>query len=204
MYLSSFGLGDHPERLQSLLPGSGLAAVIANALDAAPDDVRKQEVEQELVALQPLGLEAEELDLRDYFGDQHRLVADMARFTLVWVPGGNVFVLRYALARSGADDLLKALVPRDELVYAGYSAGSCVLAPSLRGLEIVDDPAAVREAFGDAAIWEGLGVLEYAIVPHYRSGHPESEAVEALAAHYRAEGVPHQTLRDGEAIVIDS
>ncbi|MFF5209060.1 Type 1 glutamine amidotransferase-like domain-containing protein [Streptosporangium sp. NPDC000396] len=96
----------------------------------------------------------------------------------------------------------RACGPAD--LYAGYSAGCCVLAPSLRGLELVDDPGAVRELYGADPLWDGLGLLEYAIVPHYRSEHPESEAVELVAAHYRTENVRHRTLRDGQAIVIDS
>ena len=40
------------------------------------------------------------------------------------------------------------------------------------------------------------------IVPHVDSpGHPETERCNALADRFRAEGVPHRTLRDGEAIV---
>lgn len=114
-------------------------------------------------------------------------------------------MLRHALAESGADAILTDLLARDAVVYGGYSAGVCVLAPSLRGLEIVDEPGAVSATYGVPAIWDGLGLLEHAVVPHYRSpGHPETEACERLAEHYRAAGVPHRTLRDGQAIVIDS
>jgi dipeptidase E len=92
----------------------------------------------------------------------------------------------------------------DAAVYGGYSAGVCVLIPSLRGLEIVDDPEAVTQVYGDRPIWDGLGVLDHAIVPHFDSpDHPESEACGRVAAHYRATGVPHRTLRDGEVLVID-
>ena len=49
-----------------------------------------------------------------------------------------------------------------------------------------------------------MGLLAYAIVPHYRSRHPQSEAAELVAARYRADGVPYRALRDGQAIVIDA
>jgi dipeptidase E len=62
----------------------------------------------------------------------------------------------------------------------------------------------VQAAYGAAAVWDGLGLIEYAIVPHYESpGHPETRRIARLAARYRAEGVPHRTLRDGEALVVD-
>jgi dipeptidase E len=203
MYLSSFRMGDHPERLVALLDPPGPAAVIANAIDQAEAGERLEGVQRELDALGELGIDAEDLDLRDYFGAAERLAADLARYRLVWVRGGNTFMLRHALAESGADEILTGLVAQDALVYGGYSAGCCVLAPSLRGLELVDDPEAVTETYGVPPIWDGLGLLEYAFVPHVDSpGHPETEACGRLAEHYRATGIPHKTLRDGEAIVV--
>ena len=41
------------------------------------------------------------------------------------------------------------------LVYAGYSAGACVLSSTLRGLEIVDDAGAVVRIYGDVAVMTG-------------------------------------------------
>ena len=127
----------------------------------------------------------------------------LAAHRLLWVRGGNTFVLRVALARAGADSVLSDLLGRDALVYAGYSAGCCVLAPSLRGLELVDPPGDVRTAYGVEPQWEGLGLIPHAIVPHFRSDHPERELVESLHAHYVNLGVPHRTLSDGDALVID-
>lgn len=204
MYLSSFRMGDHPEHLVSLIePGRG-AAVVANAMDAAPEEEREAGVQRELSALAELGIEAAELDLRAYVGHSQRLAADLRRYGLLWVRGGNVFMLRYSLAASGADDRLLALLAEDAFVYGGYSAGPCVLGPTLRGFEIVDDPAAVPAIHGSPPVWEGVGVLDYVLVPHVDSpDHPESERCAAVAAQLRREGVPHRTLRDGQAIVIN-
>ena len=205
LYLSSFRMGDHPERLLDLVEAGSPAAVIANAIDDAPQEQRIEGVQRELDALAQLGLAAEELDLRAYFGAADRLTRDLRGYGLVWLRGGNVFLLRYALAASGADAALVELLGRDQVVYAGYSAGPCVLGPSLRGFEDVDEPGAVEAVHREPPVWEGLGVLDYVIVPHVDSpGHPETERCNALADRFRAEGVPHKTLRDGEAIVIDS
>jgi len=201
LYLSSFRLGDRPERLVALLDAPSTAvAVIGNATDDRSEADRAAGVRLEIEALGGLGLQPAEVDLRDFYDRPPAAVAEtLARFPAVWVRGGNVFALRYAMARSGADRALTALLDKDALVYAGYSAGACVLAPSLRGLESCDDPSVAGEV-----IWDGLGVLDFAIVPHVGSpGHPESEALTALAARYRAEGVAHRALRDGEALVID-
>ncbi len=205
LYLSSWRLGSDPAALLGLLRDAGPArvAVVGNALDAAAPDVRRDGVAREVAALGGLGLRARELDLRDHVGTPDRLEEALDGVAMVWLRGGNVFVLRHALALSGADTVLAARVRAGSLVWAGYSAGACVLAPSLRGLELIDDPAAVRESWRAGPRWSGLGLLPYAIVPHYRSDHPESAAAGAAAAHYRAHGVPHRTLRDGEAVVVD-
>jgi dipeptidase E len=86
------------------------------AMDDAPPEVRRAGVELELAALADLGVDAAELDLRDYFGQEQRLRRDLAGACLAWLRGGNVFMLRYALYRSGADavfrELLAAVIPR--------------------------------------------------------------------------------------------
>jgi dipeptidase E len=206
LYLSSFRMGDHPEHLLALVGGDHRRSlVIANAMDDAPPDVRRASVEQELAALADLGLAAAELDLRDYFSQQQRLRPDLAGASMAWLRGGNTFMLRYALHRSGGDDVFPDLIRRDTLVYGGYSAGCCVLSPSLRGLELVDDATAVPLVYGSEPLWDGLGLLDEAFVPHYRTpGHPESEAMDQVVERYQAEGVAYRTLRDGQVLVITS
>jgi hypothetical protein len=38
------------------------------------------------------------MDLRDYVADHQRLADTVTGYQLVWLRGGNTFVLRYALA----------------------------------------------------------------------------------------------------------
>jgi dipeptidase E len=198
-------MGDHPEHLVALAgAGNRRAVVIANAMDDAPLAVRRASVGMELAALADLGFDAVELDLRDYFGQGQRVREELAGVSVAWLRGGNVFMLRHALHRCGADTVFRELLAGDELVYAGYSAGPCVLSPSLRGLELVDDADAVTRAYGCAPMWDGLAVLAEAFVPHYRSPeHPETAAIERVVARYRADGVAHRTLRDGQVLLIN-
>jgi dipeptidase E len=203
LYLSSFRMGDHPERLVSLLKDDR-AAVIANAIDYGSAQEREEGLRRELDALAELDIDAEEVDLRDYFDRPERLRGELRPYGLVWLRGGNVFLLRYALAASGADRVLVSLLEQDALVYAGYSAGPCVLGPTLRGFELVDDPEEVDRIYGAKPIWDGLSVLDYVIVPHVDSPeHPETERCAAVAERLGVDGVPYRALRDGEAIVID-
>jgi len=205
LYLSSFRIGDHPEHLAALVgEDSRRAAVIANAMDDAPPEVRRAGVELELAALADLGFDAAELDLRGYFDQEQRLRHDLAGVGLAWLRGGNVFMLRYALYRSGADVVFRELLAADALIYAGYSAGPCVLSPSLRGLELVDDAEAVTRIYGAQPLWDGLALLHEAFVPHFQSpGHPETAAIELVVGRYRAEGIAYRTLHDGEALLVN-
>ncbi|WP_030721833.1 Type 1 glutamine amidotransferase-like domain-containing protein [Streptomyces sp. NRRL F-2580] len=202
LFLSSWKLGDSPELLDDLAKGAGPAAVIGNALDALPAPQRQQATGREIAMLRDRGYRATEVDLRDHFGDAGTLAERLSGFGVVWVHGGNPFALRLAMALSGADEILTDLLYRDALVYAGWSAGACVLSPSLRGLELVDDPADAVTAYDRQVLWEGLGLLDYAFVPHYRSPIPESESIERVVERYDREGVLYRVFRDGEVTVV--
>jgi dipeptidase E len=205
LYLSSFRLGNHADRLLSLVGSHHRAAVVGNAADAEDGPGRADRLRVELAALREVGLEPAELDLRDFFPPTppEQLHHALSGAGLLWVRGGNTFVLRQAMRHSGADHVIVDLLRRDTLAYGGYSAGVVVLGPSLRGIELVDDPSAVGAGHPPGTTWDGLGLLPYAVAPHHRSDHPASPAIDRLVAHYTEEQVPHRTLRDGQVILID-
>jgi dipeptidase E len=193
LYLSSFRLGDHPHRLLELAGHGRNLALVASALDASLEQIRRAGVDREIGELTPLGFIVTEIDLRNGFEAAKRL----SEADVIWVRGGNVFVLRRALADTGADAILVDLLERDAVVYAGYSAGVCVLAPDLRGLERVDDVMAVRNP-----IYNGLGILDRPVVPHVDSpGHPETRDCDALSADLTRAGRCHWALSDGEVLL---
>jgi dipeptidase E len=205
LYLSSFHFGNDPQQLVDLVKGSMRAAVVVNACDHLGDEERSIRVQQEIAALQSLNFNPVELDLRTYFNDQQKqkeLPALLADCGLIWVRGGNTFVLRRAMKMSGFDGMIVDFLERDAIAYGGFSAGMIILTPSLRGVNLVDDPDIIPAGYDPAIIWEGLGVISYAIVPHYKSDHPESAANDFLVQYYIDNHVPFKTLHDGEAIVI--
>lgn len=206
MYLSSYRLGDHPEQLVSLVGNNKRAAVIANSRDYGTDlERRKLGIQREIDDLTKLGLIPEELDLRNYFGKPQELEQKLTEFGMLWVIGGNTFVLRRAFKESSMDHWLINQKDNKELVYAGYSAGVCVLSPTLKGLEFVDDPNIVPESYPKETVWEGLGLINFAFAPHFESpGHPETEAVGREVEHYKRTGIEYKALHDGEVIIIDN
>ena len=204
LYLSSFRLGDRPDRLVDLARGRHTVAVIGNAVDGLPAAERAASVGRELLALHELGFDAEEVDLRDFAGRGRDFARHLDSIDTLWVRGGNVFTLRHALWRADADAVIRELVRSDTVVYAGYSAGACVLAPSLVGLEQCDDAGEVSRLYGEPARFDGLGLLDRAVVPHLASpGHPETALCEQVATGYRRAGVPYIGLRDGQVYVVD-
>ncbi len=204
LYLSSFRLGNRPEEMIKLLSEKKRTAVIANATDYKTKEDRDQSVKRELNDLMSLSLEPEELDLRLYLGKQKVAEQALSQYDLLWVRGGNSFILRRALKQSGADEIIKMMLMEDRIVYGGYSAGPGILTSSLHGAELVDDPYAVPEGYDPQIVWEGLGILPYAFVPHFESPeHPETEAIGRYVQYLTTLAKPYKALHDGQALVIN-
>jgi dipeptidase E len=202
LYLSSFRLGDAPDELVRLFGRGKRIAIIANAVDLASDDERAMKVQAEHNLLNELGFQTEEIDLRDYFSKEDELRETLNDFDGIWVRGGNVFLLRRAFKQSGFDGILKELLKKNEVAYGGYSAGICILSPTLKGLELVDEPYDVAAGYAKGVIWDGLSIVPYSIAPHYKSDHPESAQVDKCVAYFEKHKIPFKPLTDGEVIVI--
>jgi len=203
LYLSSERLGERAGALLAMVNGPRVA-VIANGYDhcsAMARDIYRTEVYDPVAEFHSLGLEPEQLDLRAHFGDPQSLRQRLAGYDLVWVMGGNSFVLRRAMRSSGLDNVIRDLLEADAVTYGGYAAGAIVAGPSLRGMELMDDPWEVPAGYDDPLIWHGLGLTPFAIVPHYRSRHPDAAAAEKIVSYMEARKVRHRTLSDGEVIV---
>lgn len=206
LYLSSFRIGNRPESLLRLLGDSGhRTALILNADDYKDATARAVSLRREMDELSGIGLDPFEVDLREYFGHPEELEKVLSSVDCVYVRGGNVFVLRRAFQASGADEILKRLIEEEAVVYAGYSAGPCLLGPHLHGIQgDVDDPELVPDGYEDTTLdWECLGLLPFAVAPHHRSDHPESAEVDQLVEYYIEHHVPFVALRDGQALVVD-
>jgi dipeptidase E len=202
LYLSSLNLGNHPERLVALAPPRTRAVIIVNALDNFPHE-RAECLASQHDALEHIGFVSEELDLRNYFGYPERLAPALARSGLIWINGGNTFLLRRAMRQSGFDSAARALLASDEIVYAGFSAAACCAAPTLRGIELVDEPSATAQGYMIETIWEGLGLIDYSIAVHYGSEDGQGTAIERAIEYWKSQNMPYITLRDGEALVVD-
>jgi dipeptidase E len=202
LYLSSYKFGRSPETLGALVDANTKAAIIMNAEDVFGPQHLPDRIEANKRALADLGIEAEDLDLRDYFNEPDKLKTELGRFGLIWAVGGNAFVLRRAMRYSGFDQIAPGRVRDGSLVYAGYSAGSVVAARTLQGIEVVDDPNEVPGGYDSEVIWDGLDLIDFSIAPHYRSEHPESPLIEDVVRVFKSKDLPYKAIHDGEAVVV--
>jgi dipeptidase E len=204
LYLSSYKFGNHPERFFELIDDkSKKIAIIANASDFYGEADIEDRVNQEIQTFYEFGYAAERLDLREYFDKADELEDRITMYGAVWVRGGNSFVLRRAFEYSGFGEIIKRMVTEDFIVYGGYSAGACVVGSTLHGIELCDEAYEVPVGYDHEVIWEGLGIVHYAIAPHYQSDHPESALIDEVVAYFFENDIEHKKLRDGEVIIID-
>ncbi|MEO6014917.1 MAG: Type 1 glutamine amidotransferase-like domain-containing protein [Devosia sp.] len=203
LYLSSERLGERAGALLAMLGGSRIA-VIANGYDGASAlarEIYRAEIYDPIAEFTALGLEPDYVDLRAHFGDPESLRTRLAPYDLVWIMGGNSFVLRRAMKQSGFDTIIRDRLEANTIAYGGYAAGAVVAGPTLRGLELMDDPFELPEGYDEPLVWSGLGLTPFAIVPHYRSRHPEAASAEKVVSYMRARRTRFRAISDGEVIV---
>lgn len=205
-YLSSFRIGNEAHKLKQLSQnGNKRVAYISNAIDYLDDQEFRNEIENNDISdLQELGFQVQLIDLRYYFNREIELQEVIKEFDLIWITGGNAFVLLQAMKLSGLDSIIKRFYEsKVDIIYGGFSAATYVLGPTLKGMHLVDDENEKPYGKQHETIWNGLGILNYIIVPHYKSEHFESEAVEKCIQYLIDNKTLFKALKDGEVIVIE-
>ena len=203
-YLSSQRLWEDHQKYLELFWENKKVAFISNACDGFDDQSIESELDIFVQECMSLWLEIERLDLQEYFWKQKDLEKYLKSFWWILVAGWNTFVLRQAFYLSGLDSVVCDFErSRTDFVYAWWSAGICILAPSLKWIDICDDAECYPYDDLKETIWEGLGILDYSISPHYRSDHPESDMTEKEVQYYIDNKRLFKALRDGEVIIYD-
>ncbi len=203
LYLSSYRLGDEPYKFSAMFTAGAKVGYVPNALDFSNADPERRliHIDEDMDALRAIGLEPIEINLARWFGDKE-FESEIQKLDGLWVSGGNVFILRQAMKLSGLDDImLKDKLPVN-FVYGGYSAGACVLSPTLKAYSIVDDSTDFPYRQQREQIWEGLDILDDVFMPHFDSDHPESDGVGKAIEFCKTNNISFTTLRDGEVMVL--
>lgn len=203
LYLSSYKLGNEVDELKKWIQTNGNEiAFIFNARDVYPESEHKKEsINRDIKELQDVGFDVKVIDLKNYF-DNDRLSDDLKKFKAFFVIGGNTFALRKAMELSGFDNYLLNISKMDNYLYGGYSAGICVLSKTLEGLSIVDEP--INPYNDDKINYNGIGLIDYTLIPHYKSVHPESYLVDKTVEYFDENNLPYKTLQDGDVFITDT
>lgn len=169
LYLASHNLGPYTNELLKLVGEGRKALFIENARDYYSDEKRANDLQEKLAMLSELGFETEELDLRTYFGKPNELreFIDSYKPDLIYACGGNVFLLTTAYHLSSFDEILREDLANDKYVYGGFSAGIMSICKTVRlyGHDHLV-PERVPEVYGVDAILDGVGLVDYQLIPH--------------------------------------
>lgn len=204
LYLSSYKLGDKKEELKKwIVEHNNKICLIPNSRDVYPDGERKiNGIQEDVKELEDLGFDVTVISLKDYFDNNEELYKILKEFNAFYVIGGNTFALRQAMYLSRFDEYLKSIENNPNYLYAGYSAGICVLAKDMHGLDVCDNPSI--NPYGIETIWEGLGYFDYIFLPHYKSNHKETKLIDDSVEYCNKNNIKYKTLHDGDVIIGDT
>lgn len=196
LYLSSYRIPT-PNDLAQLL-GKPLeevsVALIPNAKDYYIERARNFKVGDLVEYMQQLGLNVEIVDLRDY-SNADALKEKLARHDLAWAMGGNTYMLRYEMRRSGFEKIIGELL-ESGITYGGDSAGALVAGVSIAGVESADEPE-----FAEELITEGLELVPIAVLPHVDN--PEFTDVLPIFRNIHEGKHDIIELKDSQAVIFD-
>lgn len=205
LYLSSYKIGNKSEVLKQWIEEhDNKICLIPNSRDVYEDGERKTTgIQKDADSLTELGFDVHLLDLRNYFGKKDELEEVFKRVHSFYVIGGNTFALRKAMYLSGFDELLLQYANNDEYLYSGYSAGICLLSKDMRAVAIMDEADKDPYNSGLPPIYEGIGFVDEAIIPHFESDHSDSDKATEAVKYCEENNLPYITLHDGDVIVKD-
>jgi dipeptidase E len=203
LFLSSYRAGKYDDKLREFIGSIDKIAVITNAKDYKTPQDRREKIEDNFNYYRSIGLEPTEIDLRPYF---HKPGAEklLSKHNFVWLAGGNVFLLRRALSYTGLDRFFYDMVRKNEVILGGESAGAIIMGPTLKYSEMdtdEDSPGYIPDAYQKDVIWDGLDLITYVPVPHYKTPDYGAE-IDAYIANLDKAGIPHKDMTDEQAIMI--
>ena len=169
--------------------------LISNAKDHKNPIERKEKIEESIRYFSGLGLKVEEINLLDY-ANEIDLRKKFKEFDVLWFNGGNTYCLRYAIKRSGTDNVIREVL-NEGIVYAGDSAGAIVTGPTLKYFDRADDSTLAPEV-----IYEGLGLVKFTVLPHWSS--PDfDEILKTIKTDLEKDGYETITMTDRDYLLIE-
>jgi dipeptidase E len=171
--------------------------IIENASDYKGKD-EQLKLRQYYTILRDYGIDYEFLDLKNFENKTNKLDSVLGKADFVYVAGGNIFYLYYWMVKSGLDKIIKSQIDRG-LVYAGASAGSIIVGPTIKYLDKVDDISISPDP--DNTKWEGMKIIDFVILPHWGEDKYQAASNE-IKVNLENDGYKVKTLTNKQALVV--
>ncbi len=186
LFLASDGIGAIPEFLGGR---TGLTvAFVPTAVNVLPDLPFVAEQRDRLIGM---GLEVLDLDLDSV--DPGEIASRVAAADMLFVTGGNVFYLLQRARETPFEAALRTHIEAGK-PYAGTSSGSSIMGPDPTQVSFSDRSLAPR-----LTSTEGLGIVEFEVLPHL----DWEELAEERQAMLAKATVPVVPLRDDQAVIVE-
>ncbi len=111
--------------------------------------------------------------------------------------GGNPFYLKYWFQKSGLADILLKLI--ENKVYLGVSASSMIIGPDF----LIQPKQQSKKYLEKGKETIGLGIIDYAIMPHYEEGSQDESTEKHLRGFAKKVKFPIYGIDDNSAIVVN-
>ncbi len=129
-------------------------------------------------AFKKLGIIVDELDIPQASGEE--IISKLENNNYIYVSGGNTFYLLQELIQTGADKIIKDQIKKGK-IYIGESAGSMIMAPNIKYVEMMDDKTKAESLNS----YKALGIVDFYPVPHH-TNFPFKKTVEKIIAEYNS------------------
>jgi|SRR3989338_1494927 len=172
------------------LRGKKKIAFIPNAKDKHKD---KYSLEKYKAFFQNKGFVVKDVDLNAFKKDE--LYKELQKHDIIFVAGGNCFVLLEKIRKSGFDKIINKLLDKG-VIYIGQSAGACVMGKSIEPIKLMDNPE-----ISGISDYDGLGFVDFVFIPHYKNPKYQKTITEIEKIYDKKFNL--EKFTDKEGIIID-
>lgn len=132
--------------------------------------------------------------------NESQLRADLEKFDVLYLSGGNTFYLLQESLKSGFDRVVKDLVENQHKIYIGTSAGSIIAGPRLPEylIDLGDQPQDTKLINAN-----GYNFVNFIILPHWGSENFQKRYLEGrLQVLYSNQQFPLVVLTDNQYVKV--
>lgn len=134
------------------------------------------------------GMAVEIVDLKEK--DERTLGDKLATADAIYVNGGNTYWLLHWVRKSGFGKVIHQLLDQGK-VYVGVSAGTIIACPDIREIGDSENVTGMEDT-------SGLGLVEFAISPHYSADDPRD-----LSSRSKTIAYPFVAIPDSQVILVN-